>query len=121
MVNVSEPAFGNITLVPMCFTAQVNMPLDRDAIFDLSLSNLSTASISDDFILNTSNPLTIVAGFYGNFSGCIDFVVIGNQDIEDTETVIYEITVRSMFDRVVFPSNASNLLIVTIFDNLGEL
>lgn len=122
LVNVTEPESGNTTSISLCYHAEINMPLTRDSFFDLTLLDLTTATISRDFLLNTSNPLTFVSGSSGNQSGCIDFIIIGNQEVEDAEVVMYEFRARHTFDRVLFPTNATtNSLTVNIFDNLGKL
>ena len=126
MIQIKEPKNGEYKSVEVCYTANITSPLDRDAVFDLILSPTSTANISTDFYLNTSNPLIIESGQQsggGVVSGCIHLVVIGDEEDEaDTETIAYEIRARSdKFDRVVFRSDApSNLIMVHIFD-IGKI
>ena len=131
MKLIKEPN-GEYKIVEVCFTAIVFSTLDRAAVFDLILSPTSTANISTDFYLNTSTSLIIDSetisshghddtssgsGAGRRVSGCIEFVVIGDEEDEETETIAYEIRPRSQFDRVVFPSEAtSDLILVYIFD-----
>ena len=120
VVNIMEPDDDENMTVAVCFMAYISTTLDRDAEFNLTPSNMSTATIDYDFYLNTSLPVTIAAGSRGNFSVCIDFVVIGDKRVEDLETVVYEITPISEFDLVLFqPDTNFSRLIVNITDNLG--
>ena len=115
-----EPDVDENSTMAVCFMAHISTPLDRDAAFNLTLSPTSTATVDYDFYLNTSTPLTIAAGSSGNFSVCIDLVVIGDGIIEDVETVAYELSPLSEFDHVLFQPDANiSLLTVNITDNLG--
>ena len=125
LIQIKEPKNGEYKTVEVCYTVNITSLLDRDAVFDLILSPTSTANISTDFYLNTTSPLIIESGpsgtFYGSGSGgvessCIHLVVIGDEENEDTEIIAYELRARSDFDRVVFPSTISNLILVHVFD-----
>ena len=117
VIPIAEPKNGEYISVEVCYRVNITSSLDRDAIFDLIFSPTSTANISTDFYLNTSTPL-IIGNETLSGRGCINFVVIGDDEDEaDTETIAYALRPRSQFDRVVFPSDAtSDLLLVHIFD-----
>ena len=128
---IKEPKNGEYKTVEVCYTAIITSSLDRVPVFDLILSPTSTAKISTDFYLNTSTSLiiegeaiggdndeTLSGSAGGTVSGCIVFVVLGDEEDEgDTKTIAYEIRPRVRLDRIVFPPEAtSDLILVYIFD-----
>lgn len=116
--TVVEPFSGNNATVDICFMAQLDSPLDRDSIFDISPSPTTTATLGDDYLFNSPTPtLTIPRGFSGTFSTCISIVILGDREDEDLETISYEVTARSLFDRVIFPLDANfSVIVVNILD-----
>ncbi len=106
--------------VRACFTAELDRPLfTRDAVFEFILSNLTTATFGVDFIPNTNNSfLTIPATFSGRFEECIEVFIIGDNDIETDEVVVYDLIPLSSLDTVLFPSGASSL-VINILENDG--
>ena len=114
-VLVTEPMFGNVTNLVICFLADVSQALDRDAVFQFELSNFSTAIFGVDYLPNINSKfLTIPATFSGTFMHCITFAVFGDLEEEDFEAILYQLTALSELDTVDTPS-----LTIVIVDSFG--
>ncbi len=99
--------------VPVCFSAQLNRTLNRNATFMFPLSNVSTASLGTDFSLLPY--ISIPAGFIGEFYQCIDFLVFGDLIVEYDEFIIFDIVPVYELDRV-YPND---YLSINIIDDDG--
>ena len=119
-ITVLELDVGqNYGVVSTCFQATVLQPLDREAIFGLFIANLTTtASSGYDFYPNISVPDVIIPiGFSGDFFGCIDIIIVGDDVAEDDELVVYDVRPFSENDRVLSPERVT----IRIIDNDGKL
>lgn len=118
--NITEPNAGmNSSVVTLCFSAQVDQTLTGNVIFRL-FENIytTTASLSSDFSLS-SQLLTIPGGFVGTFTECINFLIIGDNDIEADEVIDYAVIPMSTADSVVYPDDSQSL-VINILDNDGK-
>lgn len=119
--NIVEPDMGDIELIEACFEVQLNRTLNRDAIFELVESNLTTAELMTDYYINVSSTLlTIPAGSRGYLRECFNFTILGDDTIEDDETIVYSIRPLSELDTVEFPQSSNSSLTVNIIDNDGK-
>lgn len=93
----------------------MTIPRRRDATFEFSLSDSTTAS-ANDFIFNiTANTLIIPTGFNGSYITCVEVIIIGDARVESNETVVLDLRPLSDLDRVEF-SGRSNSLNINILD-----
>lgn len=112
--NITEP--GTTTA---CFSTEVSQLLKRDSEFELSLSNLTTATIGIDFLPEfDSNLLIIPMEFRGVYESCINITVL-DDDFMESETIVYDVTPLSELDSVVFFGNLSSI-VIHIFDTDGK-
>ena len=124
--DVLEPDFGDIVSISGCYAAQIDTPLDRDAIFDFFiLYPESTAIEFVDYIIGggpffSDGSLTIPTGFVGAFATCIEVVILGDDLAETVESAVFGIVARSECDQVIFPPSSQGRLTVNIFDNDGK-
>lgn len=121
MVNVTETDHGHNTTASVCFSAELNEPLLRDAFFDIIMSDSSTSVFGVDYTLNISSlQLVIPSGFSDrSFNICVAFVVFGNDRVDGNRSVLYNIQPQSSLDSVYIPyySENSTYLVVHIFDD----
>lgn len=117
--SIVESDLGESSTVTTCFRTNLSQPLNRDASFQLILSNPTTATLGLDFLL-ANNFIIIPGDFIGEFTQCVDFEIIGDNFFEGNETVVYEIEAQSVIDTVLFPGNATSITI-NILDNDGML
>lgn len=117
---------GEVSILSYCFLADINTPLDRSAVFYFDIMPNTTAIESEDYTVG-GNPLffnsslIIPEGTSGQFVICIHVFVLGDSDIEATESAVFEITAESTCDQLIFPPGSPpGLLTVTIFDDDGE-
>ena len=115
--SVSEPGM----ILEVCFKSEVNQPLNRDASFALSLSNLTTATPDSDFHFElTSSLLTIPTDFSGAYEMCVNVTVFDDEKVESNEIIAYDIIPLSELDSVEFKGDGSSLAF-TILDNDGKI
>ena len=106
-------------MVRACYAASVPRTLNRDVSFQFELqSNMSTTSLGGDYSILNDN-LTIPYGFRGQYSGCINLVVFGDDIVEDDETIAYTLVPLSNLDSVQFLNN-SNGYELTVRDTDGK-
>ena len=116
-LNVTELDDGEITNVSVCFTAMINPGLNREVVFELVLSNSSTATINDDFYLPQQN---ITIPYYDTYyNSCIYFLIIGDMEYEENEDIVYTINPLAPQDNVMY-GNESDSLVITILDDDGK-
>lgn len=113
--DVTEEEYS--TIVTMCFTAQLNQPRMRDAVFKFSISNSSTAT-NEDFFLNSPN-ITIGTAVFGPYMVCVDVTILGDDVFENDEVAVLNIIPVAEQDRVEFQFSNSSSLLINIFDNDG--
>lgn len=118
-INVTEPDGVSANIVIVCLSAEVNQPLDRDAMFGFALSSTSTATNFNDFNI-TETTLTIPTNFSGVYMLCVNIAILNDTYVEPIETIEYEIIPLSSDDSVVY-SDGGNSLRINIFDNDGML
>ena len=113
--SIIKPNTGNSTTVRFCHEASVLRRLNRDVSFQFVLSNMSTASLGEDFYISsdTSVNLTIPYGFRGQYSSCIDLVIAGDDSIED-EIIAYTLEPLSTLDSVQLPNESDGYLMLII-------
>ena len=117
---VTELDSGYDSVVTVCFNATVSEQRRREAVFELVLDNTTTATLDYDFFPNNTDLfITIPSGFYGNFSDCVDLVIVGDNLVEDDELVVYDLVPLSDKDYVMFPGGLDSIS-VTIIDNDGK-
>ncbi len=118
-INIFEPDAGDNSTVTACFSADISLPITSDAIFDFSISPISTADEFNDYIILGgpfffSPSLVIPSGFNGSFFTCIDALILGDNELEGIEVAVFEVQPRSPRDLVIFPLGST--LRITIFD-----
>ena len=115
--HVEEPEQGDTADIVACFSADIDEPLGRFAVFQLfELSNITSATFGIDFLPNITSPfLTIPATFSGTFMQCITISVFGDSEQEGSEVIAYHLLTLSELDRVATP-----LIIIEIEDNFGN-
>lgn len=114
--NITEPDFGEFRSATVCFTASFSQPTTMNVTFHLELSNMSTASVGNDFV---PIPFIVIpSGSSGSFRSCIDFTVVGDNFVENDEIVQYDILPLGS-NRVEFPFNLPQFLAFNIIDNDG--
>lgn len=116
VVTVTEMEQGATETVNLCFSAQINRTLNRNATFNFLLTNYTTANVSTDFISAYPSYITFTAGSSGNMSCCIDVVVIGDSLVENNETIVYDIVPVYDLDRVL-PAGSPAVTINVIDDD----
>ena len=116
--SVLEPDSGESVSASVCFTATLNEPFDEDITFSVLFINIfssATATFGVDFRPNFTPPfITVPANFTGDFSQCYEFEIIGDDDYERDETIVYEVTQTNP----PVPS-FNNFLNLTILENEG--
>ena len=114
MVNVTEYDLGDYSIARVCFTAELNESLLRDAVFDIIISSRSTV-----VNYNISSPqLVIPSHFTGQFNMCVAFTFFGNDRIDGNRTLLYNIRPQSPLDSVYIPSSHNGTyLVVTVIDD----
>ena len=116
--SVPEEDLGNSTTAASCFEASLEQPLNRIAVFLLIQSISSTATNGLDFF-PVAPVITVPGDFVGEFVTCANFTIIGDNLIEDNETIVFDVVPQVAIDRVQFPENTSSV-IVNILDNDGK-
>lgn len=114
--DVLELDSGEFSIARACFTANFIEPLNRAASFYFIFSSLSTANLENDYYIASSPFITIPIFFTGNFTRCIEVEVIGDNIMEDDETVVIEFLIQAISDTVTFPGN-SNLVVMQILND----
>ena len=116
--DVTELDTGYISVVTVCFYANVSASRRNDAVFELILDNMTTATLDEDFTNNNTLYITIPYGFYGNFSECADLVIVGDDVYEENEIIVYTISPQAEQDSVEYEFGMDSLT-VTIIDDDG--
>lgn len=104
--------------VRLCFSAQLNRTLNRNATFNFLFSDLSTASLNTDFTFTSPSYLTFTAGSSGDVMSCIEIEIDGDFLVENDEYIIYDLVPVYELDRVL-PSETSAFTI-NVVDDDGE-
>ena len=118
---VLEPDCGEFATVYVCFSASVQEPLDSAAVFEFVASDLTTATTNVDFVIQLSSPfLTIPSGFAGQYVECVHIVIIGDNEVEEDERIVFGLVPLSEQDRVTFPPEATEL-VINILNNDGKI
>ena len=119
--SVIEPDSGESVSASVCFTAALNEPFDEDITFSLlfvSITSSATATFGVDFRPDFTSPfLTIPANFTGETSRCYGFEIIGDDEYERDEIVVYEVAQTNP----PMPSLIRNFLNLTILENDGMI
>ena len=114
-MKLSDEVYMEPDTATACFTSDITQPLNRDAIFEISLSNVTTASIQLDFDPEFDfHFLTIQTGFNGLYEMCVNISILEDDEriIEVDETIVYDVIPLSELDRVNFPRNLSSIKVV---------
>ena len=106
-------------VVTACFTSDVTIPLIRDALFLLTLSNSTTATVHQDFD-SAPSFITVPTNFSGFFEVCINISIMDDSTVEDDEIIEYDVLPLSELDVVEFTGNFSSILF-TIIDKDGKV
>lgn len=116
IITVIEPDEGVNSTVTLCFTAQVDGVLTREALFRFNLQGHyypNRASLGIDFYPNISSEnLTVPAGVSGFYQMCVDIIIIGDNVTESEERIMYDVYSFSPFDRTNVPT-----ITIYIIDN----
>lgn len=123
VINIVEPDYGEHVNATGCFSAYIDQPLNRSAIFVFIVNNMTNATLGSDIQFTTISPpyLAIPAYFSGTFNECVTIIVLGDNAIEDNERLVFDIRPLSSFDRVEFPAfSGADSFILNIFDNDGK-
>ena len=113
--SVTEPG-----MVAICFTAEEPLPPKREAFFQVSLSNLTTATMGFDFVPLDFTLLTIPANFIGAYEMCANVRILDDEEVEADEIIAYNVSpLLSELDSVVFLGNLTQI-ILTINDDEGN-
>ena len=100
-----------------CFYVAVNQPRDREVVYDLYLSNMSTATYGVDFEVYPLN-VTVPIEFGGSvYTSCVTVTILGDDLVEEDEFFRYRIDPLNPQDLV----DGSNVLMVTIVDEDGKI
>ena len=111
-----EVAVANVTeneVATVCFTSEVAIPLIRDSRFLLSLSNVTTASLEQDFVPPTSF-ITIPTNFSGVFEMCVNFTILDDPLVEADEVIVYDVLPQADLDSVKFPGSLNSIMFVIV-------
>ena len=120
-ISVPEPDEEGYITFQSCFEATISQARKTDAIFDLVLLNSSTATENEDYIFRSDlQNITIPTGFYGNFSYCLNVIVLGDITIEDDEAIEIDIRPQAPRDSVYYAGGDVNTLVFYIIDNDGK-
>ncbi len=119
---ILEPDSNQITLLEVCFRAQINRTLLRDAVFELEMLS-STATLGVDFLpAMLLGNISIPAGFQGLFNECSIIYIIGDDEREENENIVYSFTALSEMDSVYIPPSVlyeEDAIRIVIYDNDG--
>jgi hypothetical protein len=124
--NVTEPDDGNNVTVTLCFSAEVNEPLDRSAVFGLSnITDTNTSMPRNIATLNSDydfKPRSVVipTNFLGLFQECVNFTVFGDDMVEANEVIALDVQPVNYLDRFTYPPGSDSIRI-NIEDNDGKL
>jgi hypothetical protein len=110
---------GESDMVHVCFSSLLNQTLNRDAVFQLTPSNQTTASLETDFTLDNSSNITLSAGSSGETTSCIQLTIIGDNLVENNEVIVYDVIAIDGMDHVKFPNDTKSLM-VEVLDNEGQ-
>ena len=119
---VLEGDNGEATDVEVCFTAQVEIPLGRDAYFIFNDSSRFNSAIEGrDYIapINFTN-IVISGNFSGNFSTCVIITVLGNDVFDGLRKIVVNVTTESPLDRVTYSNENRTTLVISINEDDGE-
>ena len=112
---VTEEDEGSVERMA-CFYVAVNRPRDREVVYQLVFSNMSTATYGVDFEVYPLN-VTVPTNFDEDvFMSCVRVTILGDDVVEEDEIIRYRTEPLYMQDRV----NGSDVLIVTILDEDGK-
>ena len=118
--NVTEPRNSTqLITVRACFTTFIDQPLDREVAFEFVMSPLTTATFGVDFLpVLDSTFLIIPRNFSGFFDQCVPIEIYGDDEVEGTEVIAYDLVPLSDLDSVVFPPGRN--LTLRIMDRVGK-
>ena len=106
--NFTEGNSGDFTSFQLCFSALVDEPLGRFAVFQFNETNRTTATFGVDFIVNINSSFVVIGpDFAGLFSFCLQLFIIGDDQVEPDEVVDYLLIPLSEFDAVDLGGAAS--------------
>lgn len=118
-ITIKEADNGSESNGSFIFSAKFNQPRSRDSVFELVLSDSTTATQVVDYVVDTQN-ITLPADLEGDEFESVFYVIIFGDDIyEQNEQIVFYIRPLSDKDSVEFPSGADSLD-VTIVDNDGQ-
>ena len=113
-ISVTEEDEGSVERMA-CFYVAVNRPRDREVVYELVFSNMSTATYGVDFEVYPLN-VTVPTNFEGEvYMSCVRVTILGDDVVEEDEYFRYRIEPLYMQDRV----NGSDVFMVTIIDEDG--
>ena len=113
VANATEPG-----IVTACFTTELSQPLNRDAMFEIALSNSTTSTVEFDFLPEfDSHFLVIPSNFSGVYEVCADVIVFDDVEVERDEIIVYDVTPLSELDTVEFPGNYDSIIFTIIDDD----
>ncbi len=105
--------------VSVMVTSTLTQPQLRPILFELVLSDLTTASPEEYSLTNSF--VIIPANTVGTFSTSITITLIGDNIIEANETIVYYLRPRTVGDMVNFTlPDGSNAITINIIDNDGK-
>ena len=115
MLIIYEGDDGDTAANHTCFTVTLNQPRTRDVVFALTVSNTSTATPGVDFELSDANITITPEIVEEEYMACVYLTIIGDNDVEDDELIVIEVTALADQDRVY----GSNYIRAMIIDNDG--
>ena len=118
MTPVTTEMENDAGAISLCFSAQINRTLNRNATFNFLLADSTTASVNTDFISASPSYITFTAGMSGDLARCIDIVVRGDSLVENNEYIVYDLVPVYDLDRV-YPSGTPAVT-VNIVDDDGK-
>ena len=119
---ILEPDNDQTTSIDVCFQTYVNGTLLRDAVFELQFINGSAALGVDVITYSLPANITVPAGHRGLFSECYTLSVIGDNEREENEDIIFAFRAFNEMDSVYIPLSVqfgADGIRIVIYDNDG--
>ena len=101
-INITEGNSGEVFSFETCFSAQVDEPLGRFAVFQFNETNLTTVTFGSDFFVDLESSFVTIAtpDFAGLLSFCLEVSIIGDDMFEPDEVLDFDLVALSERDAV---------------------
>ena len=107
---ILEPDEGESeSRVMSCFSARLDDPLGRDAVFHLVHADVINATLIGQFFTYEPRDVVIPGDFSGFYNVCVNATVLGNNVFGGYRSIKINVEAESPFDRVLRPRFVVNI------------